>query len=99
METINTAISFSIIESAIGNNGYDVLRLDEIDGCFDETRRLGFMEMMQRRTDEMGVDSCFIITHNNCFDDIPCDLVLLNGAKISENQMKNKNVLFDYSKI
>jgi hypothetical protein len=31
----------------------------------DQERRLGFMDMIQHRIEEMGVDSCFIISHNN----------------------------------
>lgn len=95
-KTINTAISFSIIESNVENNGYDVLRLDEVDGALDETRRAGFMEMIQNRINEMGCDSCFIITHNGEFEDIPCDIILLKGANVPEEKLKNKNILFRY---
>lgn len=94
--TINTAISFSIIESNVDNGGYDVLRLDEVDGTLDEKRRSGFIEMIQNRINSMGCDSCFIITHNGEFEDIPCDIILLNGAKVTEDKLKNKNVLFRY---
>jgi DNA repair exonuclease SbcCD ATPase subunit len=95
-ETINTAISFSIIESNIDNGGYDVLRLDEVDGPLDETRRRGFIDMIQKRIDEMGCNSCFIITHNGEFEDIPCDVILLNGANVPDVKLKNKNILFKY---
>ena len=95
-ETINAAISFSIIESNIENNGYDVLRLDEVDGPLDEKRRIGFIDMIQKRVNEMNCDSCFIITHNGEFEDIPCDIILLKGAKVPELKLKNKNVLYRY---
>jgi DNA repair exonuclease SbcCD ATPase subunit len=95
-ETINAAISFSIIESNIENNGYDVLRLDEVDGPLDEKRRIGFIDMIQKRVDEMNCDSCFIITHNGEFEDIPCDIILLNGAKVPDAKLKNKNILYRY---
>ena len=95
-ETINAAISFSIIESNIENNGYDVLRLDEVDGPLDEKRRIGFIDMIQKRVDEMNCDSCFIITHNGEFEDIPCDIILLLGAKVPEAKLKNKNILYRY---
>ena len=96
-ETINAAISFSIIESNVENGGYDVLRLDEVDGPLDETRRVKFIDMIQTRINELGCDSCFIITHNGEFEDIPCDIIMLKGAKIHESKLKNKNVLFSYS--
>lgn len=95
-QTINTAISFSIIESGVDAGGYDVLRLDEVDGAFDEKRRIGFMNIIQDRVDEMGCDSCFIITHNGEFEDIPCDMIILKGAKIPEAKLHNKNILFRY---
>ena len=95
-QTINTAISFSIIESGIDAGGYDVLRLDEVDGAFDEKRRMGFMDIIQNRVNEMGCDSCFIITHNGEFEDIPCDIIILKGAKIPEAKLQNKNILFRY---
>ena len=96
-ETINAAISFSIIESNVENGGYDVLRLDEVDGPLDETRRVKFIDMIQTRINDLGCDSCFIITHNGEFEDIPCDIIMLKGAKIHESKLKNKNVLFTYS--
>jgi DNA repair exonuclease SbcCD ATPase subunit len=98
-QTINTAISFSIIESGIDSGGYDVLRLDEVDGAFDEKRRIGFIDTIQNRIDEMGCDSCFIITHNGEFEDIPCDIIIFKqekGMQIPEEKLKNKNVLFRY---
>jgi DNA repair exonuclease SbcCD ATPase subunit len=93
-QTINTAISFSIVESNIDNNGYDILRLDELDMSLDQERRLGFMDMIQHRIEEMGVDSCFIISHNNKFDDIPADVILMSDYKLEEEQAKNKNIIF-----
>ena len=95
-ETVNTAISFSIIESNIANGGYDVLRLDEVDAALDETRRSSFIDMIQTRINNMNCDSCFIITHNGEFEDIPCDIVLLKGANVSKDKLRNKNILFSY---
>lgn len=95
-ETVNTAISFSIIESNIANGGYDVLRLDEVDAALDETRRSSFIDMIQTRINKMNCDSCFIITHNGEFEDIPCDIVLLKGANVSKDKLRNKNILFSY---
>lgn len=93
-QTINTAISFSIVESNIENNGYDVLRLDELDMSLDQERRQSFIEMINNRINEMGVDSCFIISHNNRFDDIPADVILMSDYKLEDEQSKNKNIIF-----
>ena len=72
------------------------MRLDEVDGALDEPRRIGFIDMIQRRIDEMGCDSCFIITHNGEFEDIPCDIMIFKGATIPEEKLKNKNVIYRY---
>lgn len=93
---LTTAISFSMIQMNIDKSGYDVLRLDEIDGCLDEDRRQGFISMIQNRLEDIGCDTCAIITHNDEFEDIPCDVILLKGAKIPEEKLINKNILFRY---
>ena len=54
------------------------------------------MDVIQNRINEMGCDSCFIITHNGEFEDIPCDIILMKDAKIDEEKLKNKNILFRY---
>ena len=73
-----------------------ILRLDEVDGVFDQDRRIGFLDMIQNRVNEMGVNTCVIITHNNEFEDIPCDVILLRGADANSLKMKNKNILYKY---
>lgn len=92
--TLNVGISFAMLESNVTKNGYDIIRLDEIDGPLDETRRANFIPMIQNRLNDLGCDSCFIITHNNEFDDIPCDIMLFKGANLPEEKLKNKNILF-----
>ena len=97
MSILMTAISLALIESRINQFGYDILRLDEVDGCLDYERRKGFLSMIQNRLEELGSDLCAIITHNDEFEDIPCDIIILKGSNIDESKLKNKNILYRYN--
>lgn len=92
--TLNLAISFAMIELNIDKCGYDVIRLDEVDGTLDDKRRQMFAKMVNDRIDKIGCDTCAIISHNDEFEDISCDMLLFKGSNIPEEKLKNKNVIF-----
>lgn len=94
--TLNIAISFAMLETNINENGYDLIRMDEIDGVLDDVRRQQFIPMIQDGLDELGCNTCAIISHNNEFDDINCDIILMKGANIPEEKLQNKTVLWEY---
>lgn len=92
--TLAMAISIAIIEINTKHMVYNVLRFDEADSMFDESRRRKFLDIVTERLEKMNCDSAFIITHNNEFDFVACDVILLPGAKFSLNSMSNKNIIF-----
>lgn len=94
--TLNIAISFAMIETNINENGYDLIRMDEIDGVLDDVRRQQFIPMIQDGLEEIGCDTCAIISHNNEFDDVACDIILMKGANIPEEKLQNKKILWEY---
>lgn len=94
--TLNIAISFAMLETNINENGYDLIRMDEIDGVLDDVRRQQFIPMIQDGLDELGCNTCAIISHNNEFDDVNCDIILMKGANIPEEKLQNKKVLWEY---
>lgn len=94
--TLNIAISFAMIETNIDENGYDLIRMDEIDGVLDDVRRQQFIPMIQDGLEEIGCDTCAIISHNNEFDDVACDIILMKGADIPEEKLQNKKILWEY---
>ncbi len=94
--TLNIAISFAMIETNINENGYDLIRMDEIDGVLDDVRRQQFIPMIQDGLEELGCNTCAIISHNNEFDDINCDIILMKGANIPEEKLQNKTILWEY---
>lgn len=94
--TLNIAISFAMIETNIDENGYDLIRMDEIDGVLDDVRRQQFIPMIQDGLEELGCNTCAIISHNNEFDDVACDIILMKGANIPEEKLQNKKILWEY---
>lgn len=94
--TLNIAISFAMIETNIDENGYDLIRMDEIDGVLDDVRRQQFIPMIQDGLEEIGCNTCAIISHNNEFDNVACDIILMKGANIPEEKLQNKKILWEY---
>ena len=94
--TLNTAISFAMIETNISENGYDLIRMDEIDGVLDDVRRQQFIPMVQDSLETLDCNTCAIISHNNEFEDVACDIILMKGANIPEEKLKNKTILWEY---
>lgn len=92
--TLASALSFGIIETNLKNRKYNVLRLDEVDSVFDVTRRKNFLSIILERIEAMDCESCFIISHNNEFDNVEADIILLNDANISKENLQNKNIIF-----
>lgn len=94
--TLISALSMAMImESVVSINGYNVLRMDEIDGTFDGIRKRNFIEILLKRLEEINCMNCFVITHNNEFDHIPADVILLKGHDFNRDNLKNKNVLLE----
>ncbi len=100
--TIGLSISTGIIEASTEDNLYNIVILDEVDGGMDSIRRQSFLENITTRLYDINCRNVFCVTHNNCFENIPCDVILLDGwktsAMISESSLLNKNIIFRYDK-
>ena len=92
------AISMAMINVVSGSNLYNVVRLDEVDAMLDHDRRKLYIEMIQDRLKEINSAQCLVITHNDEWDDIETDMIIMPGAYIGQN-LKNKNVILDLSNI
>lgn len=92
--TLALAISFAILKLNLSNIAYNIVRLDELDGPFDVERRSGFIDIVNSRLDDLNCQTCFIVSHNNEFDSVDCDVILLKGWDNIPMNMSNKNVLF-----
>lgn len=94
--TLSLAISLAIIQVS---TSYNIIRIDEADGGFDNSRRQSFMNMISEQLLQAGCEDCYIITHNNLFDTIPCNLILLKGYEelTTAISIDNKNIIYRYN--
>lgn len=99
--TITLALSFAIIRVSSKNTLYNILRIDEADSGFDEVRRHSYLTTIQNDMDMMNCEDAFIITHNQMFDDVQCDVILLKdyATVLSTGALHNKNVIYSFDKV
>lgn len=89
------SISLALIEQSIGH--FNILSLDEIDASLDSTNREAFISILNSQINKLGIEQVFIISHNNAFDSVPMNLIMLKGSeeKLSNtNFMENKTVIY-----
>jgi DNA repair exonuclease SbcCD ATPase subunit len=93
--TLALAISLAIIQVS---TSYNVVRVDEADGGFDELRRQSFLEMITEQLGSSGCKDSYLITHNQHFENLPCNVILLKGYEqlVSEATLENKHILYRY---
>ena len=84
---ISMALSFALI---IGNDGYNILLLDEIDGPLDIDIKSHLLRMLEKRMESMNCDQIFMITHSPLFENYPVDVFV---TKEQDNQLDSyKNI-------
>lgn len=98
--TLDMAISFGIIEASTADSLYNIIRVDEIDGPMDVSRRQSFLDTLTQRLRDINCRDCYCITHSNCFETTECDVILLKGYEnaVSESSLANKNVIYRYDR-
>jgi DNA repair exonuclease SbcCD ATPase subunit len=96
--TLALAISLAIIQVS---TSYNIIRIDEADGGFDEIRRQSFLNMITEQLITAGCEDCYTITHNQFFDNMPCNVILLKGYEylVSEASLENKYILYRYPSV
>ena len=96
MSLISLAFNFALIEQS--KKKYDVILLDEIDKELDADNRRAFVDILEKQLEDMDVEQCFIISHNQEFDTSALDLILLGDHEVdieNEDYMKNKTIIFE----
>jgi DNA repair exonuclease SbcCD ATPase subunit len=84
---------------AEGMQGFNLVYLDEVDAELDTENRRNFLAILEKQLDKLKNEQCFVISHNDAFDDAEVGVVLLKGAKLDtedENAMFNKTVIADF---
>lgn len=76
---------------------YNIIGLDELDGPLDTGKRRKFIKLFMSKMEELGIDQVFNITHNNLFNDVDANLILLKGANADEFLTSNRTkILFKF---
>jgi len=97
-ETALTSLSLSLALIEQSMKKYNIFLLDELDGALDTANRRSFIDMVQAQMKILNSEQVFIISHNNEFENIPVDMILLrdNGIDLNNKEfMENKSVLFN----
>ena len=74
---ISVSLTLSLIEQTLKNNiylsnyKYNILLLDEIDSVLDQENRRSFVDILEKQIEGLGIEQCFIISHNDVFDSYP----------------------------
>ena len=90
---ISLIVSFAMMQQT--SSTYNVVTLDEYDGCMDQFNRGAFVQLLNRLMDLIGSEQAFIISHNNEIDVSECDIIAL---KNTSNEFIGGNVIWDYRK-
>lgn len=89
-----SSLALSLALYTVTNSEYNILTLDEVDCNLDSNMRINFANMIMEEAEILGIDQIIMISHNNCFDDIPSNLLLFKGAgNINTN---GKEILYKF---
>lgn len=92
---ITISISLALIQQSMGSCRYNILYLDEIDGPLDSSNRQAFINIINAQIQELNCEQVFVISHNDAYNYVPMNLILLKNHDFKSNFMQNKTVLFD----
>lgn len=67
MAMVNMCISFALVFHS--STKYNIIKLDEVDSALDYENRVRYPYMLNQMMDMLGCEQCFMISHNNEFDD------------------------------
>lgn len=90
---ISMILSFSLLYQS--STKYNIIKLDEIDGCLDTTNRGFFTVLLDKLMDLLKCEQCFIVSHNDELSSYACDLILL---KIDNSYVfkDGENIIWKY---
>lgn len=80
------AILFSLIEKSLSK--YNIITLDEADGPLDSQNKQLFVSILNKQLNHLNIDQCFIISHNDFFNDgsIPISVIEFPGFALHSDK-------------
>jgi DNA repair exonuclease SbcCD ATPase subunit len=92
---ITLAVSMALIKEAVGKDGYNIIRLDELDAPLDKARKKLYIDMIMDKMREIHSRQCIIISHSPEFENVEADVIILPEVKPNPDLLKNKFILLD----
>lgn len=80
---ISLALSFALMRKGISK--YNILLLDEVDGPLHAASREQFLLILSQHIRAIGAEQVFLITHNNCFEGYPVNIIATGDDVIDMN--------------
>lgn len=85
---VSMALSFALMRnglltaSATSSVVYNIILLDEIDAPLHKDEREKFLTILAQQIKAVNAEQVFLITHNNCFDGYPVNIILTSDEAI-----------------
>ena len=82
---ISLALSFALMRKGVSR--YNILLLDEIDGALYSKDREKFLMILAQQIQAINAEQVFLITHNNCFDGYPINIIMTTAEHVDNNNV------------
>lgn len=82
---ISLALSFALMRKGVSK--YNILLLDEIDGALYSKDREKFLMILAQQIQAINAEQVFLITHNNCFDGYPINVIMTTPEHVDNTDV------------
>ena len=82
---ISLALSFALMRKGVSK--YNILLLDEIDGALYSSDREKFLMILAQQIQAINAEQVFLITHNNCFDGYPINIIMTTPEHVDNSDV------------
>lgn len=89
---VSLVMSFAFISQI--SSTFNIMFLDEVDGPLDKRNRKSFANAVETQMDIMGMEQCFIISHNDSFLTKNVGYILLKDHSL--DNVDENNIIFEY---
>lgn len=89
------ALSLSMMENILDDCAYNILYLDEVDATLSAENRASFLELLDTELELEKIEQCFVISHNDSYQNKFTDFILFEGNTLINNLDENGNIKLD----
>lgn len=92
LKFLSIALSFALMSQRLKN--YNIVLLDEMDSELDDENRKRYIELLEALLKLVGAGQCFIISHNEAFDNHNINVITTRTKSefLEDKKRKNKSI-------